>query len=89
MNDEPECQARIPGVTSCDEYPFWATMQGGPFAVKQPHLDLIPFLDSRDQGLRYGNFVTICHMNTGDGFLGIPLAPELGIPTQTRICNGH
>jgi hypothetical protein len=89
MNAEDECQDRIPSVTSCDEYPFWATMQGGPFAVKQPHLELIPFLDNRDQGLRYGNFILNCHMNTGDGFLGIPLAPELGIPTQTRVCNGH
>jgi hypothetical protein len=88
-NAEDECQDRVPGVTSCDEYPFWATMQGGPFAVKQPHLELIPFVDNRDQGLRYGNFVQNCHMNTGDPFLGIPLAPELGIPTQTRICNGH
>jgi hypothetical protein len=52
-------------------------------------LELIPFLDNRDQGLRYGNFILNCHMNTGDAFLGIPLAPELGIPTQTRVCNGH
>jgi len=89
MNSEAECLDRVPGVTSCDEYPFWATMQGGPFAVKRPHLKLISSADNRDQGLRYGNFVQSCHMNTGDAFLGIPLAPQLGVPTQTRICNGH
>ena len=89
MNSEPECQDRVPGVTACDEYPFWATMQGGPSAVPKPHLDVISYLDNRDQGLRYGNFVQNCHMTTGDKFLGIPLAPDLGIPTQTRICNGH
>ena len=89
MNAEDECQGRISGVTSCDEYPFWSSMQGGPFAVKQPHLKLISFSDNERQGSRYGNFVVNCQMSTGDAFLGIPLAPELGIPTQTRVCNGH
>jgi hypothetical protein len=89
MNSEDECQGRVPGVTACDEYPFWATMQGGPESIPRPHLKLIDFIDNRDQGLRYGNFIQACHMATGDPFLGIPLAPELGIPTQTKLCNGH
>jgi hypothetical protein len=85
---EPEC-ATLLGGEACDEYPFWASMQGGPYAVKRPHLKPIDADDNSRQGGLYGNFVTICHMNTGDAFLGVPLAPELGIPTQTRICNGH
>jgi hypothetical protein len=89
MNAEDECQGRVPGVTACDEYPFWSTMQGGPESIPRPHLKLIDFIDNRDQGLRYGNFIQRCHMNTGDPFLGIPLPPALGIPTQTKICNGH
>lgn len=89
MNSSEACQGRVPGETACDEYPFWATMQGGPFGSPTPHLKLISFADNQLQGSRYGNFVVNCHMATGDAFLGVPLAPELGVPTQTRICNGH
>ena len=85
---KPEC-AQIEVGDECDEYPFWATMQGGSFGVPQPHLKPIDADDNGNQGGLYGNFVVICHMNSGDAFLGIPLAPELGIPTQTRVCNGH
>jgi hypothetical protein len=85
---QPECASLASGE-GCDEYPFWASMQGGPFAVKRPHLEPIDADDNTNQGGLYGNFVTICHMNTGDAFLGVPLPPELGIPTQTRVCNGH
>lgn len=83
---EPEC-ASVPAGDACDEYPFWATMQGGPYSPKRPHLEPINAKDNSDQGGLYGNFVTICRLTSGDPFLGIPLAPELGIPTQTRVCN--
>jgi hypothetical protein len=85
---EPECASAQEGL-ACDEYPLWATMQGGPYAVKRPHLKMINAADNTRQGGLYGNFVVNCHMKTGDAYLGVPLAPELGILTQTRVCNGH
>ncbi len=81
----------------CDEYPFWATEQGGPLAPVQPHLKYISRSDNTYQGSRYGSFVTVCGLRTGTPqsganatggttFLMIPIPPSLGIPTGW-LCN--
>jgi hypothetical protein len=73
---------------SCDEYPFFATEQGGGDATPTPSLKLIDSGDNSLQGLRYGNFLTNCRMASGDSFLAVPVPPSVGIPTQTKLCNG-
>jgi hypothetical protein len=71
----------------CDEYPFFATMQGGPSAVPTPHLKPINGSQNMSQGGKYGAFSGTClARQTGRPFLGIPLAPTLGIPTLA-LCN--
>ncbi len=69
----------------CDEYPFFATLQGGANAVPTPHLKAIDRVQNGSQGGSYGNFVTGCGLTNGDLFLGIPIHPSLGITTK-RIC---
>ncbi|HTU78600.1 MAG TPA: hypothetical protein VMF09_07560 [Solirubrobacteraceae bacterium] len=87
---QPGCEGAKPEGKSCDEYPFFTTQQGGPSAAQKPSLEWISAVDNREQGLRYGNFVTACKMaersSTSYAFLAIPLPPSLGIPTM-RLCN--
>jgi hypothetical protein len=92
IRDPPEGQ-------QCDEYPFWASEQGGdPALVPPPHLRFIDRTDNGYQGSRFGSFVTSCGLRSGpppegggnarggDVFLMIPVPPDLGIPT-TWLCN--
>ncbi len=76
---------------SCDEYPFFASQQGGETATPTPSLEYISSVDNSEQGSRYGNFVTSCKMaersSTDYAFLAIPLPPVLKIPTITKLCN--
>jgi hypothetical protein len=87
---EPGCEGTPPEGKSCDEYPFFATIQGGPEAAVKPSLEWIIHSDNTEQGGKYGNFVTACKMAersaTEYAFIAIPLPPSLGIPT-TRLCN--
>jgi hypothetical protein len=84
------CSATPPAGEQCDEYPFWASQQGGPSAIPTPNLEYINAEDNEEQGRKYGNFVTSCKMaersSTDYAFLAIPVPPRLGIPT-TRLCN--
>jgi len=77
-------------VDSCDEYPFYASRQGGGKGVPPASLEVIDREDNAEQGRKYGNFVTSCAMatrsSTDYAFLAIPLDPSFGIPT-TRLCN--
>ena len=85
----------------CDEYPLFATEQGGGLASPMPDLKYINAADNVRQGALYGGFggfVPKCAMKTGqsnagtnsvggDAFLGIPLLPSFEIPTLS-LCNG-
>lgn len=81
----------------CDEFPFFASEQGGPLATPLPHLQWIDGIDNRRQGGYYGNFIQSCGLRTGTpqtganatggtAFLVIPLMPALHIPTF-YLCN--
>ncbi|HXE44087.1 MAG TPA: hypothetical protein VN635_02705 [Conexibacter sp.] len=81
----------------CDEYPFWASEQGGPLAPITPSLRYIDGDDNVLQGSRYGSFVQSCGLRTGTpqeganavggtAFLVVPLPSALGIPS-TWLCN--
>jgi hypothetical protein len=87
---KPGCEGEAPSEKSCDEYPFFATAQGGPLADPAPSLEWINASDNSRQGGKYGNFITACKMaergSTDYAFLAIPLPPSLEIPT-TRLCN--
>jgi hypothetical protein len=75
----------------CDEYPFYATQQGGPGQTPPTSLEFIDGTDNRNQGGLYGAFVTSCKMaergSTNYAFLAISIPASLEIPT-TRLCNG-
>jgi hypothetical protein len=81
----------------CDEFPFWATEQGGPLALITPSLKYIDGDDNQYQGSRYGNFVTSCALTTGTpqeganavggtAFLLVPIPSSAGVPTNW-LCN--
>ncbi len=84
------CSGTAPAGDSCDEYPFFASQQGGGKAEIFPSLEWINKEDNSKQGGKYGNFVTSCGMaarsSTDYAFLAIPLDPALEIPTS-RLCN--
>lgn len=91
------CDVRGRTGQQCDEYPFWATEQGGPDALVRPHLRYIDGDDNTLQGSRHGNFVTSCGLRTGTpqergnaiggtAFLMVPVPPALSVPT-TYLCN--
>jgi hypothetical protein len=84
------CSGRDPTGTHCDEYPFYASKQGGPGALRMPSLEYVNKTDNEKQGGRYGNFVSSCKMAersiTEYAFLSIPLPPALEIPT-IYLCN--
>ncbi|HEV7163127.1 MAG TPA: hypothetical protein VGN25_07735, partial [Solirubrobacteraceae bacterium] len=84
------CAGTRPEGESCDEYPFFATQQGGGKVSPPASLEWINKTDNSTQGGKYGNFVTGCSMasrsSTNYAFLGIPMAPALGFPTF-YLCN--
>lgn len=82
---QPACQNPEPGQ-QCDEFPFWATLEGGGDADPLPSLQLIDGEDNERQGGLYGAFVAKCRLQTGHTFLSVPLPPATGIPT-TSLCN--
>ncbi|WP_314146622.1 hypothetical protein [uncultured Leifsonia sp.] len=86
----PACAGVVSGVTSCDEYPFWASAQGGPNSVPQPSLAVIDSGQNSLQGSKYGGFVSACHLNSGDAFISAPMPSWVSsaIPTLA-VCNGH
>ena len=68
----PECNPLL-DATDCDEYPFFATEQGGPQAEILPHLKRIDSAHNRDQGKYYGfysgpeykrNFIKQCGLKS-------------------------
>jgi hypothetical protein len=96
--DDPSvpCVGNALAGTQCDEFPFWASQQGGPLARPLPHLKLINADDNQREGGKYGNFASVCHMSDrlsspefGNGdLLVLPSDPALAVPTL-RMCNGN
>lgn len=91
------CVTPAPSGMSCDEYPFFASEQGGGASTPLPSLKYIDSAENSRQGGKYGNFVVACHLATGtpgpsglstggDAFLAIPISPSLNIETF-RLCN--
>ena len=100
VNSVRPCDGRTPSGQQCDEYPFWASEQGGPYTSgPTPHLRYIDASDNTDQGGLYGNFITGCGLTSGtrpvgnanatggSTFLVVALPSAMGIPTYTRLCN--
>jgi len=96
---EEPCTERPPEEgDQCDEYPFWASEQGGPLARPlTPHLQWVDGIDNTRQGSKYSGFISKCGLTSGTSyadanatggtaFLVIPLMPALHIPTFS-ICN--
>lgn len=84
----PACTP-VPTRRSCDEYPFYSSVQGGPNSTPLPSLALIDTTQNSGQGGRYGNFVTSCHMSSGDAFLFVPIPASAPTIPTLLICNGH
>jgi len=93
------CNGTPPDIgDQCDEYPFWASEQGGPLASPlTPHLQWVNGIDNVRQGQKYSGFISKCQLTSGTSyananasggtaFLVIPLMPALHIPTFP-VCN--
>jgi hypothetical protein len=76
------CAGAAPEGNSCDEYPFYASQQGGPGAS----LEWIVASDNTGQGAKYAGFLSACKLSEDAPFLAVPIPPSAGIPT-TRLCN--
>jgi hypothetical protein len=91
---QPACRVDHDADEQCDEYPFFASEQGGPLALASPSLKYIDGDDNVLQGGRYGNFVTSCALRTGTpqeganavGGTAFLVVPVPGVPT-TYLCN--
>jgi hypothetical protein len=83
---DPVCAAATSGQ-NCDEYPFFATEQGGGNALPRPSLKAIDGVQNQQQGRLYSSFLATCGVQSGDKFLAVPL-PETqpALPTLA-ICN--
>ena len=80
-----DCGADTVGP-SCDEYPFYASMQGGPTATPFPSLRRIVLADNTLEGSRYGTFVNQCLARTpGKAFLVVPM-PWTWAPPTGAVC---
>jgi len=93
----PPCDVAGDTGQQCDEFPYWASEQGGPLAPITPSLKYIDGRDNTTQGGKYGGFVTACALRTGTpqtganavggtAFLVVPIASSVGIPS-TYLCN--
>ncbi|RYG80055.1 MAG: hypothetical protein EON59_15410 [Alphaproteobacteria bacterium] len=59
--NDPKCLGVVPDVTACDEYPHYASQQGGVYAVPRPSLRVIDAKDNGLEGSYFGaRFVTRC-----------------------------
>ena len=70
---------------SCDEYPWWATNQGGPTnragapQTRPPHLRIIKHEQNEDSGRELGAFYRVCDVDDGETFVSAP-TPLAWIP---------
>jgi hypothetical protein len=60
------CIAPLDPGNQCDEYPFWATEQGGGMSVPRPSLRQIDGDQNMLQGSHYSGFLTRCGVSVDD-----------------------
>ena len=85
---DPICLAKQSGQ-QCDEFPFYASEQGGSLAVPRPSLKAVDGTQNGTQGTRYRSFLADCKVNEGDPFLVIPIPPTAATVPTLEVCNGH
>ena len=76
---DPRCAGETGDGLSCDEYPFFTTLQGGPGAS----LRLVPGREQSRQGGYMKNFYAQCNISEGDDFVVAPVPTQ---PTTTWTC---
>ncbi|WP_168915075.1 NucA/NucB deoxyribonuclease domain-containing protein [Microcella flavibacter] len=91
---DPRCASADPAEgTSCDEYPFYSSEQGGQLAVPAPSLKVIDSGQNSFQGTLYSSFLAACKLTAkpvGERqFLAIPLPPAASPLPTLAICNGN
>jgi hypothetical protein len=83
------CSGEESAEQQCDEYPFFASQQGGPGRTPMPSLEFIDRTDNELQGSRYSGFVISCKMaersESDYEFLAIPLPPVLESPPSVCV----
>jgi hypothetical protein len=86
---DPRCAASVGtnGLLQCDEYPFFATEQGGGLATPAPSLKVIDGEQNQQQGVRYSSFLSSCGVQNGDPFYAIPIPPATTHVPTLQICN--
>lgn len=87
-DSDPICTSEA-NVRACDEFPLYATLQGGGLAVPRPSLKMINWGQNSLQGTKYFQFVSTCHATDGRAFLWIPVPEELDTVPTLAICNGN
>lgn len=81
-----QCPGEATAGQQCDEFPFWATQEGGPGMTPPTSLEFIHGEDNEEQGRKYGNFATSCKLAIEPQFIVIAPPPSLEIPTA-YLCN--
>jgi hypothetical protein len=76
------CEGTRPEGESCDEYPFYSSVEGGPGSS----VEWIDKTDNSEEGSKYGNMVTSCGLTEGSAYVVVPVKPSLGVPTF-YLCN--
>jgi hypothetical protein len=85
---QPECVSEA--GKQCDEYPFFASAQGGGQAAPRPHLKMINKEHNEQEGRNYNSFLAACGLYAAPAndreFLVIPMPSGSGLPTL-NVCN--
>lgn len=76
---DPRCAGSPRDAMSCDEYPFFTSLQGGPGAS----LRLVPGWEQNRQGGYLRNFYATCGIAEGEDFL---VGPMPSAATTTFTC---
>jgi hypothetical protein len=80
------CSSPRPEGDQCDEYPFYASLQGGGAATPLPNLKYINGAQNGWQGTMYSSFLSTCQIADGEPFLAIPLPSALRTDSMS-VCN--
>ncbi|WAC50303.1 NucA/NucB deoxyribonuclease domain-containing protein [Frigoribacterium sp. SL97] len=87
---QPECSS-ITGQ-QCDEFPFFASAQGGRDASPRPSLRMINAAHNQQEGYNYNSFLATCGLYAAPAndrqYLVVPMPSGSGVPTL-NICNGN
>lgn len=79
-----DCGVATPTAPSCDEYPYFASAQGGN-TTPLPSLRRVDKTHNELEGSRYGGFIRSCKLQTAQPFLVIPMAWD-NAPTSKAVC---